>query len=309
MICEKCGEKYITKECMKCKTTEDFINKTLGRKTVNKKIEPNKIYPSKQNNYKDSKTSIMKTVFVFLLIISITATGLMYLKTKETIEKNNNLARIIKKLESDNIDIKNRLNEERELISRYKNNARQLAYENSRLKRNNNISSVKPKTYTKRTERKQVYIKPKTTNNTYIRPKVNTPPRTYTKQSVTAPVKKYQRFSSNIKLKSDSKINIKSDNRLQSNLRIYGRYYPRKYSVVSPSKNQVSNINCNLSQNIYKVVDECSMTISDSFDKVYLGKMNIDRMKTFDRETHMIECIYSQNNGLMHDCKVKLKAI
>ncbi len=91
---------------------------------------------------------------------------------------------------------------------------------------------------------------------------------------------------------SDSPIMIRLDNRFKANSTIYGRYYRRAGSV-----------NCNLAQDIYKIVDDCKA------GSLYFKKSNQYSINEFNTETHMIECTYSQKHGLMHDCNVKLKSI
>jgi len=144
----------------------------------------------------------------------------------------------------------------------------------------------------------------KNRNKTITTKSKNTKKKTYTKQTKSKKI--YQKFSNNIKLISDSRIKKLSNNKLTSNSQIYGRFYPKEYSVINPSKNQISNVRCGLKQNLYNVVDECSMNISNSFDKVYLGKMRANDIKNFDRKKYMIECNYSRTHGIMHDCRKKM---
>lgn len=202
----------------------------------------------------------------------------------------------IDNIKYENVTLRKQINRNNELISRYQKNNKELAYANSRLKRNN-TSYTKPKTYTRkskpRSESRQVYIKPKTTNKTYIRQSVNKPPKIYT------PTKKYIKYRGYKKLVSDSTITTRSDNRLKSNAPIYALYYHRLLST-----------DCNLKQDMYKVVDECkgSNTLY-GMNELYFKKSNVNDVKRFNEDTHMIECIYNQEHGLMHDCNVKMKDI
>jgi len=265
-------------------TTENFLEKALSKKN----LEKNNINDIKVKNRKKSYTNV---ALIVLLIISITITGMMFLKTKETIEKNETYARIIKRLESDNIDMKNRFNKERELISRYQKNSRELALENARLKRSNTSTRVKPKTYARTKETQQTYIKPKNkTNNKTYTPKQNINNK---------PTKNFQRYRGYKNLVSSSKITVRNDNRFKSNATIFGNYENRL----------LGNVNCDIKQNIYRVVDECVVNHLVSGDKLYLRRSNAKSIKNFDSNTHMIECQYSQQHGLMHDCNVKLKSI
>lgn len=154
---------------------------------------------------------------------------------------------------------------------------------------------------------KNTYFKPKTNNkeiehvyNTYT-PKTTYKKRTeYNKHESVRPKRKYQEFSSYIELVSDSKISKMSDNRLKSNQKINGRYKPHTSLMA------IFNLNCNQKKRMLGIRNECSMKISPGMDLVYLSKMEARNIKNTDYSTHMIECKYSKEHGIMHDCKAKL---
>jgi len=120
-----------------------------------------------------------------------------------------------------------------------------------------------------------------------------------------------------MKLVSDSEIHIKNG-KLQSNSSIYGRFFSNDFLQYTLQTNGIYNINCNLKQNLYNVVDDCRMIITKDNTKylsklnpsrsniVYLGKMQAKNIKRFDNKTHMIECLYSEEYGIMHDCRRKI---
>lgn len=159
-------------------------------------------------------------------------------------------------------------------------------------------------TYTSNTK----YTKPKHRTNQKVQREVryanSTPGKKQTHRNTTHT--NYQRFSSDIKIISDSKVRIGSDGKLISNASVFGRYYPKAYGVLNTGKNQISSVRCGLKNNRYGVEDECSMKISEQFDKMYLGELDSKSIKNFNHKTHMIECKYSKQYGIMHGCKVKI---
>lgn len=167
------------------------------------------------------------------------------------------------------------------------------AYKNAYNKQNqqNYRTKITPKKQSKEIE--QVY-------NTY-KPKPTYKKRTeYNKHNSVKPTKRYQEFSKYIELVSDSEISKMNDNRLRSNQKINGRYKP------TSSYLSIYNVNCNQKERMLGIRNECSMKISPAMDLVYLSEMEARSIKEFDYKTHMIECKYSKQYGIMHDCKPKL---
>jgi hypothetical protein len=108
-------------------------------------------------------------------------------------------------------------------------------------------------------------------------------------------IKIYNSYHGYKKLISDSEIKIREDNRFISNSIIYGIY-----------KYQIHNIKCGQNPNIYKINNECSGYSFFTIDKLYFSKSNINELRNFNTKDHQIECTYSQEYGIMHDCKVKI---
>ena len=201
-----------------------------------------------------------------------------------TISKNVNLNNVnetqkksIEALKNKNAELEKKVAGYDDLIARYQKNNKELALENSQLKR-------------------EAYVRPKAKRKTTA---TNTKRKTYSKKTTSTKKtsKKYQKFSKYIKLTSASTIKIRSDNRLRSKSTIYG----------SIATSRMSKINCNLKQNIPKIVDECSMEIQYGNDKVFLKRSNVISVQRFDTKTEKVECKYSQTHGIMHDCKVVSK--
>lgn len=127
----------------------------------------------------------------------------------------------------------------------------------------------------------------------------------------------YQKFSSNIKFISDSKIYKKSNNLLTSNAPIYGQFYSSAF-LQQFLNNGISNIKCNKQKRLYKVVNDCYMYVTkddirymdkynrNTTDVLYLGEMDSKDISDFDYRSHMIECKYDKKHGLLHNCQVKI---
>ena len=283
-FCDNCGKRYITKECLNCKNN---LN-------TNKKVDNNLL-----------KIAFFILVVAFAFIIGVGSVEFIEIKKQNEIK-----TKRISQLIDDNKNLRQSRKRLTKQINNFNKNNKKLIKEIRDLKRN-----TKKKIYAKSNNKK--YIKQKVqnkrrntqyTNKEYIEQKIKDRKKYTQTNNVKQKVenKIYQKFSKNIKLISDSRITIKSNNLLTANSNIYGRFYPKAYSARNRSKNQISNIKCGLKKNIYSVVDECSMNISDKYDKVYLGKMVAKDIQDFNHKTHMIECNYSRTHGVMHDCKIKM---
>jgi hypothetical protein len=266
-ICNKCGKKYLTKECLNCKTEEYKYNKEIK--------------------------NLWKIAFFILLILSTLSIILAILKIQELENINSlnyqelNKIKIEKiELETKNQQLERKNNINARLIKSLKIQQRELVYK---------LRNYKNKLDTR-------YIKPKIHNNQKIQRKIkytNNIPKTkhthYRNTYKNKTNKKYNNYRGYAKLISDSKIQKRNDNRLKSNSAIYGLY-----------KNPIIfSINCN-NKKIYKIENECMSYASSSMDKLYFSKSNINELKYFDKKTHMIECKYNQKYGLMHDCRTKI---
>ena len=81
-----------------------------------------------------------------------------------------------------------------------------------------------------------------------------------------------------------------------SNSPIYGIY----------KENLLFSINCGNNPRIYKIRNECNSIAPYSSDRLYFSKSNSTELKDFNKRTHKIECKYSQEHGIMHDCRTKV---
>lgn len=271
--CEKCGKTYYTKECINCK------NKF--------KSTPHNQIIKKKNNV------LIKSFIATILIISISGYVLYSLYEIYNL-KNENLGlqkevNLLKNkiIEADNNKFKDNL------IAHYQRDNKRLALELHRTKQN--IRYLKENRYVKQENRttQRTNNKPIRQNYTYKKPSNH--------KQIVLKKKMYQSFSNNIKLVSDSKITKQHNNRLVSNSPIYGIYKPANWHMY-----KVYNAKCNDKANRYNIVDECSVMTIQGGDKLYTTEMRINELKKFDSNTHMIECLYDQNFGIMHDCKIKI---
>ena len=288
--CDQCGGTYWTKECIPCR-------------------DKNYRYSKEAINAIQNKEKINYLAIIFFLFILLTIAGVIlgYMQIEELKNTNEYLNKEVKELKTENKQLlrKDKLTEKlltdlkkdyKELVHRSRNKESSLSWIKSEPKHKKSTTYTKPiKTYT---QTKKVHY-----NEAPQRKDIEK--KSYTSYRAKE-TKKYQKFSKYIKLVSDSKITILADNKLHSTQQIYGRFYPKKYASRNFSKNQIANIRCGLKNNRYKVVDNCSMQISDAFDKVYLGKMEAKDIKDFDPEEYMIECQYNKEHGVMHNCKTKM---
>jgi len=51
---------------------------------------------------------------------------------------------------------------------------------------------------------------------------------------------------------------------------------------------------------------DCSMYLGLITDKVYFSKSRKNSITKYNRQDHMLECLYSEEYGIFHDCKVKI---
>lgn len=281
-ICKRCGKEYLTKECLNCKGNNHRYNQGA--------IDSINI---KKSN------SLLKSISVILFILMMLLITVGIYEIRDLKQKNEILNETIQNLQEENKQIKRSHAVTKRLIDSYKKDIRELSY---KARQNTKYVNNRPKNNTKKINEKNSFDNVQRKYYQKNKNKAGHQNTTVNKSNK----KIYQKFSNSIQLISDSKITQKSDNRLTSTAQIYGRFYPKDYSVLNPDKNQISNIRCGLKNNRYGVVDECSMEISENYDKVYLGEMGSKSIRDFNNKTHMIECDYSKKYGIMHSCKKKL---
>lgn len=274
MKCEKCGKEYWTKECIPCRDKHHYYNKN---EIENMKLKHN-------GNMLKIGLGIISVVVFFL-----GAGGIIKIANMQN--DNEKLMKDMELLnaENNNLKRKNLMNET--LVNDYKRTNIELTHElrsyknyvsssNNRQVPTNNqsVSQYTPKVENKNTNQnytapERQYVAPKNvTNKTYIR-------------------------YGQAKLVSDSRIEVMSDNRLKSTMPIYGKYI----------KQYFTHADCGTNERIYKVVNECSANVS-LFEKIFFKQSNANDIQNHDRNTHMVECLYNYENGIMHDCRVKMKS-
>lgn len=237
---------------------------------------------------------MIKVGFTIFALCSIVIIGVMFINIVEKREKEKKQDEIINKLSYENTNLQKINNDMIKEVNQVQNQYRQILIE----KRQSYTPPINNQytNYQNETRKTPIYINPtpaikesKINNqqNIYTAPKYEAP-------KYTAPKKMYERYSS-AKLVSDSKIEVMSDNRLKSNMPIYGRYIDKYFTSADCGKNE----------RIYKIENECSGVVF-SLDKIYFKKSNAGNIQNYNRKTHMIECKYDYDNGIMHDCDVKL---
>ncbi len=105
--------------------------------------------------------------------------------------------------------------------------------------------------------------------------------------------KRYHRYSKFVNLKSDSKISLLGDNRLISNLPIYGTYKGIEMTRPVCPKNRIHDLN---------MYNECYVKNIHG-DKFYFKKELVDNFNNY-RNRKIIHCHYNKKHGIMQDCKI-----
>lgn len=119
---------------------------------------------------------------------------------------------------------------------------------------------------------------------------VNT--RTYTKKKH-ASKKIYHKYSTSVKLNSDSRISLMKDNRLRSNAPIYGSYKGGLLGSVKCPKKRSHDLN---------MYNECFIqNIED--DKFYFKKELAREFRIF-KNRRTINCHYNKKFGIMQNCRI-----
>lgn len=240
---------------------------------------------------------MIKIGFAIFALCSITIIVVMFINIVEQREKEKRQDEVINKLSYENTNLQKINNDMIREVNQVQNQYRQILIEKRQSYTppiNNQYSS-----YQNETRKTPININPtpaikesKINNqqNIYTAPKYEAP-------KYTAPKKMYERYSS-AKLVSDSKIEVMSDNRLKSNMPIYGRYIDKPVVMLECGKNEI----------VYKIDNECTGAVFP-LDKIYFKKSNAGNIQNHNRNTHMVECKYDYENGVMHDCDVKLIGI
>lgn len=254
---------------------------------------------------KHSKRMI-KVGFAIFALCSIVIIGIMFTNIAEKREKETRQEEKINKLSHENINL------QKEIIELSNEHKNQMAY----LNRRNEIllteqrslyqqqREIEQRQQVKRCEpipqQKQEEIKPNTTFSPQVPSISNIKPiqqnynQNIPRYTPPKPMQMYPRYSA-AKLVSDSKIEVMPDNRLKSNMPIYGRYINKP----------VITIECGKNEKIYKIINECTGAVFP-LDRIYFKESNKKNIINHNMKTHMVECIYDQEHGIMHDCNVKL---
>jgi len=265
--CSECGEQYFGKECITCKHKKARAQYTQPREFR-----------------KPKKKSTFKQILITITIIGmVSISGYM---TYTIIDLKNKNAELVK-LTIQQSEMIQELETKNQILANDKTIPKKKLWDKPIKQKKQFVSNTVNKPKTQTTPKKY-----KSQNN-YVKPKQQSKP-TYTKNTS---YKMYPKYTNEIKLKSDSKITKLRDNRLTSNAPIFGRYYG--YGI--------GRANCNGKRNLYNVVDECSVQLGTILNnKVYLTKSETKKIKNFNHRTHMIECSYSKEHGLFHDCHVEM---
>ncbi|MBU1643050.1 restriction endonuclease [bacterium] len=107
----------------------------------------------------------------------------------------------------------------------------------------------------------------------------------------------YPKYSDAIKLRSSSRITTLPDNRMTSNAPIFGSY--DKFLLSNKPNCQEQEIRD------IGLVNECYVTTSNGFDKLYLKKSWFDEFANYNSARNKkIDCDYSKKYGIFHNCKI-----
>ena len=230
-------------------------------------------------NNKSKKAFVIASLIVGFIIIAIYAIG-MYIAKDSALEKSNREAANEKQKRIAAEDENSRLREQ----------IRQLIINNQRLQ---SRATFPPKTNEKRYEKRGQTNKPAAPKPLY------TPLQ---KNSISKPVTNihipktaiYPKYSSSIQLKSDSKITLLPDNRLNSNAPIFGKY-EGAFSFSSKCGEKYER-----ELGLHK---ECYIMTLE-YDRLYFNKGHKSDFDKFNHFTSFVECNYNKKHGLMQDCKV-----
>ncbi len=270
MKCKNCGKEYYNRECPTCKNKEQKEN--LAKLIIKKK-----------------KSTLPIIIIILLLFISpYIYINYKKIKASEAIEKANiALEKLNDKLSYENTKLKNE-------NTRLKNENTRLRKENITKKRANNMRIVShnnrrnskpiPKYKTRTPKEKHTIYRSYNNVNTNIK-----------KPTKKISRKKFPSYNG-MKLVSDSKIRRKVDNRLTSNLPIYGEYDGTLIQKVVCPENPTR---------LHKTIKECYV-ITSKGDILYFSYMKRNKFKNYRgrNKKEKIECEYSKEHGIMHSCSI-----
>jgi hypothetical protein len=275
MKCNKCGKEYLTKECIPCRDKHNYYNKN---EIENMKLKHN-------SNMLKVGLGIISVIVFFL-----GAGGIV-----KIINMQNDNEKLIKDIElvnveNYNLERKSEMNER--LINDYKKINIELTHQLRSYKNYVNNSSIKP--IISNNQNKPQKIQNQNIHQNYAEPERRKENTYITQKNVTN--KRYIRYGQ-AKLVSDSRIEVMPDNRLKSTMPIYGKYINKYFTQAD----------CGNNERVYKIVNECSANAL-LFEQIYFKESNADDIQNHNRNTHMVECLYNYENGVMHDCRVKMRS-
>jgi len=230
---------------------------------------------------------MIKSLIITLLIVSsLGLGGYSIFKIHNLQKENEKLKKEVKDLKFENINMKQAIFLKDKMLRGYEKTNKELALKAKR--KNSNVKTNK--TYTKNTTRNaQDFIELKKEKKS-------------SKKTTKKSKKKYEKYSKNMHLISDSEIKIDKYNKLYANAPIYGRYKTSNYHL-----NKIYRISCNQHEKKYNAVDECRAKTIDG-DTIYSTELKMKDMRRYNANRYMIECKYSKDYGIMHDCMLKMKS-
>lgn len=250
---------------------------------------------------KHSKKTIILG-FGFFGVISTTVITLLFLKVAEERQTNQKNEKIIEQIKYENVNLQKIINENKNQIE-YLNRRigillteqRNLYQQQREIEQRQQVKKYEPTPQPKQEEIKpNTNFSPQVPNISNIKPIQQNYNQNIPRYTPPKPIKMYPRYSA-AKLVSDSKIEVMPDNRLKSNMPIVGRYIDRP----------VVALECGKNERVYQIVNECTGTVFP-LEQVYFRESNKESIMNHDLKTHMVECAYNQEHGIMHDCSVKL---
>lgn len=292
MKCEKCKKEYWTKECMHCKSS--YSENDLQNMGI-------------RSNKKTSLQIIITLAVVSIALILgyreykaykyeeavIKYANAMGIEGKSTEELLENSTKIVKEAKEE-LDKVNK--ESNEIANKIQKNYKEM---DNLI--NRGFQEKQSQTYQQPEKiiQKEIIIRNETPKHqeptiTKIEPIQKLQNNNMPRYTPPAPIKMYPRYTV-AKLVSDSKIEKMRDNRLKSNMPIFGRYMDRP----------VVALECGKNERVHTIVNECTGTVFP-MEQVYFRESNKKSIMNYDKKTHMVECAYNQEHGIMHDCSVKL---
>lgn len=275
--CTICGTEYYMRECPTCKNGKELSQLILKQK-------------------KHTKTRILIVAVIILGFLIITPYAYITKKRFDAATAIEN-ANVALKLENEMIQNKN---------AELEYQLRQMRYELEALKRraadNDRMGlHVQPSGHTPA---------PTATQTKPYQEQHITPRSEPVKPAIQAPksqqqIKMYDTYSHYIKLLSDSRITKGADNRLHSNMKIYGEYQIDKPDLL---KMAYSSPQCpdNKVKRSHDIIDQCRI-VTVYGDKLYFSYMKRHEFEKyrFNFFNKKIKCEYSKTFGIMENCSIE----